>query len=120
MPRALKPGAEISYVLRSDRGTEDEPAENPPTFYFQAISMDEEVRLGGLLEKHIETKSETDIEKFRDFVLEELRRFFIRTENCDGWGSAELNKLNLREALELVRGILYSGYVTPEEKKSTE
>ena len=120
MPRALKPGAEISYVLRSDRGTEDEPAEKPPTFYFQAISMDEEVRLGALLEKHTDTKSETDIATFRDFMLEELRRFFVRTENCGDWKSCDLNKLTLREGLELVRGILDSSYVTPEEKKSTE
>ena len=120
MPRALKPGAEISYVLRNDRGTEDEPAENPPTFYFEAISMDEEVRLGALLEKHVDTKSETDVATFRDFALEELRRFFVRTENCAGWKSEDLNKLTLREALELVRGILNSGYVTPDEEKSTE
>ena len=116
----MKPGAEISYVLRSDRGTEDEPAENPPTFYFQAISMDEEVRLGALLERHTDPKSETDIETFRDFMLEELDRFFVRTENCNGWRAHHLNKLTLRESLELVRGILDSSYVTPEEKKSSE
>ena len=120
MPRALKPGAEISYVLRSDRGPEDEPAEKPPTFYFQAISMDEEVRLGALLEKHTDKESETDIATFRDFMLEELRRFFVRTENCADWKSKDLNKLTLRESLELVRGILDSSYVTPAEKKSSE
>ena len=120
MPRALKPGAEISYVLRSDRGTENEPAEQPPTFYFQAISMDEEVRLGSLLERHTDKESETDIATFRDFMLEELRRFFVRTENCCDWDSQDLSKLTLREALELVRGILDSSYVTPAEKKSSE
>ena len=82
--------------------------------------MDDEVRLGALLERHTDTKSETDIATFRDFMLEEMRRFFVRTENCAGWVSEDLNKLNLREALEIVRGILDSGYVTPTEKKSSE
>ena len=82
--------------------------------------MDEEVRLGALLERHTDKESETDIATFRDFMLEELRRFFVRTENCDGWKSHDLNKLTLREALELVRGILDSSYVTPAEKKSSE
>lgn len=117
MPRALRTNGEIPIWLPDDAKLDPRP-----TFYFKALDMDEEVKLGEHLERETgpTASNESNLSTFRDMLVENLSEFFIRSDNMDGWGKDDLKKLTLGEGFNLVRQLLHSSRVTPDEKKSTE
>ena len=116
MPLSLEPNQRFPVVLDSDL---DKPSGDRPTFLVVSLSMRAQTALSGDMDAALDYRK--DVAVITAEVCELVKRYLVGWENMGPhkFGETDLQDLlTNREACELLRKIMNSSYVQPDEKKS--
>jgi len=126
MPKCLQPGQRYPIVLDCDS---ELPKESQPTFYAAAQSMIGQEKIGDLIDRWSDEKTDLTRQEFFNEAVELLDEIIIDWAHMNDPDTAEKipfstnsirQWLTYLEVRELIRKVMYNTHIDPETKKNLE